>query len=102
MVALVPVSRSLGAQTLGQVCAWRSGRFQVAWAHAMAPRAQMTLARREFLALASGAALAGVSRPAAAQTYATQAYPTRNVRIIVPFGPASGTDIVARLFADRL
>jgi tripartite-type tricarboxylate transporter receptor subunit TctC len=62
----------------------------------------MTLARREFLALASGAALAGVSRPAAAQAYPAQGYPTRNVRIIVPFGPASGTDIVARLFADRL
>src|SRR5262245_41398979 len=57
----------------------------------------MTLARREFLALASGATLAGLPGRAAAQ-----AYPTRNVRIIVPFGPASGTDIVARLFADRL
>jgi tripartite-type tricarboxylate transporter receptor subunit TctC len=29
-------------------------------------------------------------------------YPTRPVRFIVPFGPASGTDIAARLFADRL
>src|SRR5215470_13956705 len=57
----------------------------------------MTLACREFLALASGATLAGLPGRAAAQ-----AYPTRNVRIIVPFGPASGTDIVARLFADRL
>jgi tripartite-type tricarboxylate transporter receptor subunit TctC len=57
----------------------------------------MTLARREFLALASGALLTGLPRRASAQ-----AYPTRNVRIIVPFGPASGTDIVARLFADRL
>jgi tripartite-type tricarboxylate transporter receptor subunit TctC len=33
---------------------------------------------------------------------AAQAYPARTVRIIVPFGPASGTDIAARLFADRL
>src|SRR5262249_23345157 len=57
----------------------------------------MTLARREFLSLASGAALAGLAGRAAAQ-----AYPTRNGRIIVPFGPASGTDIAARLFADRL
>ncbi len=31
-----------------------------------------------------------------------QTYPTRTVRFIVPFGPASGTDITARLFADRL
>jgi tripartite-type tricarboxylate transporter receptor subunit TctC len=33
---------------------------------------------------------------------AAQNYPTRTVRFIVPFGPASGTDITARLFADRL
>ncbi len=31
-----------------------------------------------------------------------QAYPTRPVRFIVSFGPASGTDITARLVADRL
>jgi len=31
-----------------------------------------------------------------------QPYPTRTVRFIVPFGAASGTDITARLFADRL
>ncbi len=33
---------------------------------------------------------------------AAQAYPTRAVRFIVPFGAASGADITARLFADRL
>jgi tripartite-type tricarboxylate transporter receptor subunit TctC len=31
-----------------------------------------------------------------------QPYPARTVRFIVPFGAASGTDITARLFADRL
>src|SRR5262244_3568340 len=31
-----------------------------------------------------------------------QIYPARTVRFIVPFGAASGTDITARLFADRL
>jgi tripartite-type tricarboxylate transporter receptor subunit TctC len=31
-----------------------------------------------------------------------QTYPARTVRFIVPFGAASGTDITARLFADRL
>jgi tripartite-type tricarboxylate transporter receptor subunit TctC len=36
--------------------------------------------------------------PAAAQP----AWPTRTVRFILPFGPASATDITARLFADRL
>ena len=31
-----------------------------------------------------------------------QGYPTRTVRFIIPFGPASGTDITARLLADKL
>jgi len=33
---------------------------------------------------------------------AQQAWPTKMVRLILPFGPASATDITARLFADRL
>jgi tripartite-type tricarboxylate transporter receptor subunit TctC len=33
---------------------------------------------------------------------AQQSYPTRAVRLILPFGPASATDTTARLFADRL
>lgn len=33
---------------------------------------------------------------------AQQAYPTHTVRLILPFGPASATDITARLLADRL
>jgi tripartite-type tricarboxylate transporter receptor subunit TctC len=36
--------------------------------------------------------------PASAQ----QTYPTRTVRLILPFGAASATDITARLLADRL
>jgi tripartite-type tricarboxylate transporter receptor subunit TctC len=31
-----------------------------------------------------------------------QVYPARTVRFIIPFGPASASDITARLFADRL
>jgi tripartite-type tricarboxylate transporter receptor subunit TctC len=33
---------------------------------------------------------------------AQQTYPTQTVRFILPYGPASATDITARLFADRL
>jgi tripartite-type tricarboxylate transporter receptor subunit TctC len=33
---------------------------------------------------------------------AQQAYPTRTVRFIMPYGAASASDITARLFADRL
>jgi len=55
--------------------------------------------RRDFIAACGGAA---VLRPLAARAQAQQAYPTRSVRLILPFGPASATDVTARLLADRL
>jgi tripartite-type tricarboxylate transporter receptor subunit TctC len=33
---------------------------------------------------------------------AAQTYPQRTVKLILPYGPASGTDLVARLVGDRL
>jgi tripartite-type tricarboxylate transporter receptor subunit TctC len=38
----------------------------------------------------------------AAGAAAQPAYPTKTVRFILPFGPASATDITARIFADKL
>jgi tripartite-type tricarboxylate transporter receptor subunit TctC len=54
--------------------------------------------RRQLLHLAAGAAAV----PGLSQRSDAQAYPSRHVRIIVPFSPAGGNDFHARLFAQLL
>ena len=58
----------------------------------------MKLPRRRFLHLAAGAA----ALPALSPVAWGQAYPTRPVRIIVPFPAGQATDSVARLIAQSL
>ena len=58
----------------------------------------MKLPRRTFLHLAAAAA----ALPVASGIVLAQTYPTRLVRLIVPFGPAGATDITARLIGQWL
>jgi tripartite-type tricarboxylate transporter receptor subunit TctC len=58
----------------------------------------MNLGRRQFLSLA-GAAIATAVVPRFA---ASQAYPVRPVRVIVPYAPGGPTDVTGRLIAQKL
>src|ERR1035441_5831716 len=57
----------------------------------------MKLPRRQILHLAAGAAALAASRIAWAQNY-----PSRTIKIVVPYPAGGPTDLVARIIAEKI
>jgi tripartite-type tricarboxylate transporter receptor subunit TctC len=58
----------------------------------------MKLSRRTFLHLAAG----GAALPAISRTAVAQKYPTRPIRLVVPFAPGGAFDAIGRPWADKM
>src|SRR3954462_8456030 len=99
-------SRTSSAPSFGPSFSKRrihSSGYQCAWMSMVFISAMMPSQKKEdcmvFKTLAAAAlALAAAAGPASAQ----DAYPSRPVKIIVPYGPGGATDIIARIVGQHL
>ena len=69
---------------------------------AAAGRGPLTLNWRRVLAITAGMATGIITAFGAPQRANAQAYPTGPIRMIVPFPPGGGTDILGRVIASKL
>ena len=60
--------------------------------------ADATITRRQWLAAGAAGALAA----ALPSAFAQQAFPNKTVRIVVPYAPGGGIDVIARMLAEQL
>ena len=58
----------------------------------------MKFPRRQFLHLAAGA----IAFPAVSRFALAQAWPTRPIRLVIPFPPAGLFDVIGRSWADQM
>lgn len=54
--------------------------------------------RRQFLAVAGALVLACLASPSVSQ----ETYPAKSIRLVVPYAAGGGTDVIARVYADKL